>query len=238
MIAIRRYTYRFIPMHFTVASEPDERDTLFVTLQAPHRKRFVPGTTGWSEDDLDEPRIEARWERGGYEIVEGVLARTPAAYLQESLPLGRLVRQVERHLETNRLPGEFAFGVDLVVDPIRVARVDALLLTPEQIRKQAQIEARRKRPRPISYGRLRVAPQLIIESISIGHELHDRQTKLGWYRTFGLSHYWLLDPFRRTLDCLRLEGNDYVIDAAAAESAELTPTLFARLVLRLGEIWV
>jgi Uma2 family endonuclease len=209
-----------------------------VTSQATHRKRFVPGTTGWSEDDLNLPRIEALWERGGYEIVEGVLTRMPAAYLQGSLPLGRLVRQVERHMETNRLPGEFAFEVDLIIDPIRVARVDAVLLSAEQLQQQARIEARRKRPPPITYGRLRVAPQLIIESISIGHELHDRQTKLGWYRSFGVSHYWLLDPFRRTLDCLRLERDDYVIDAAGKDEAEVSPTLFPALVLRLREIWI
>ena len=198
----------------------------------------MPGTTGWSEDDLDDPRIEALWERGGYEIVEGVLTRMPAAYLQGSLPLRRLVRQIERHLEANHLAGEFAFEVDLVIDPVRVARVDAVLLTAEQLQEQARIDARRKRPRPLTYGRLRVAPQLIIECISIGHELHDRQTKLGWYRIFGVSHYWLLDPFRRTLDCLRLEGKEYVVDVAGTDSAELAPTLLPGLVLRLGEVWV
>jgi hypothetical protein len=84
-----------------------------VTIRAPHDRRFVPGTTGWTEDNLYDPRIEQRWERGRYEIVEGVLTKMPGAYLQGSLPLGRLVRQIQRHLEDENIAGEFAFEVDL-----------------------------------------------------------------------------------------------------------------------------
>lgn len=43
-------------------------------------KPFRPGTTGWSASDLDDPRIEGKWLRGSYEIVEGVLTRMPPAY--------------------------------------------------------------------------------------------------------------------------------------------------------------
>jgi hypothetical protein len=43
-------------------------------------KPFCPGTTGWTASDLDDPRIEAKWEWGRYEIINGVLTRMPAAY--------------------------------------------------------------------------------------------------------------------------------------------------------------
>lgn len=208
-------------------------------LRTAHSRRFVPGTTGWTEDDLDDPQINRRWERGGYEIVEGVLTKMPAAYLEGSLPLRRLVRQIERHLEDKGLPGEFAFEVDLVVNRVRVPRVDAVFLTAEQIEAQAAIEAaRKKRHGQVRYGRLRVAPKLIIESISIGHELHDRQTKCNWYRRFQVAHYWLLDPFHRTLDCLRLADKTYVTDAAGHDSMAVTPSLFPGLTLHLDRIWI
>jgi Uma2 family endonuclease len=204
-----------------------------------HPRRFTPGTTGWTVEDLDDPRINRRWERGGYEIVEGVLTKMPAAYLEGSLPLRRLARQIERHLEDNGLPGEFAFEVDLVVNRIRVPRVDAVFLTAEQIEMQAAIEATRKKRRgQVRYGRLRVAPTLIIESISIGHELHDRQTKYEWYRRFGVAHYWLLNPFARTLECLRLVENSYVTDAEGHDAMEITPTLFPGLTIHLDRIWI
>ncbi len=180
-----------------------------MTTRAPTSRSFVSGTTGWTEDDLNDPRLQRQWDRGGYEIVEGVLTQMPAAYLEGSFPLRRLVRQVERHMEQNAIPGEFAFEVDMVINQIRVPRVDAVLLTVEQLQRQAALQAARSRRRGLRYGRLRVAPELVIESISQGHELHDRQTKLEWYRGFGIVNYWLLDPFARTLECLRLVNDDY-----------------------------
>ena len=54
------------------------------------RKRFAAGTTGWTASDLDDPVIEAVWERRRYEIVEGVLARMPPAHYDSSVALSRL----------------------------------------------------------------------------------------------------------------------------------------------------
>ena len=42
---------------------------------------FLPGTTGWTASDLDDPQIERLWFSGRYEIVEGVLTSMPPAYL-------------------------------------------------------------------------------------------------------------------------------------------------------------
>jgi Uma2 family endonuclease len=201
-------------------------------------RRFIPGTTGWTEDDLADPRIERLWDRGGFEIVEGVLTKMPAAYLQGSIPLRRLVRQVERHLEDNSLPGEFAFEVDMVINRVRVPRVDAVFLTSEQLQQQAAIDEQRRRPRGVKFGRLRVAPELIIESLSLGHELHDRQTKREWYRGFGIPHFWLFDPFRHTLECLRLQDDDYVADASGRDAEQVAPSLFKGLAIQLGAVWM
>ena len=102
---------------------------------------FIPGSSGWTEADLDDPEIQELWENGSYEIVEGVLAKMPAAYLEGSIPLRRLVRAIERHLEKTGIPGEFGFEVDLVLARDRVPRVDAVFLTLEQLEQQKQIQA-------------------------------------------------------------------------------------------------
>lgn len=209
-----------------------------MTTHTSHPRRFVPGTTGWTEEDLNDPDIEPIWDRGGYEIVEGVLTRMPAAYLEGSLPLRRLVRQVERHLEQNNLPGEFAFEVDIVVNRIRVPRVDAVLLTPAQLQQQAAIEAARKRRKGVKFGRLRVPPTLVIESLSLDHEDHDEVTKRAWYRGFGIPHYWLLNPFRRALECLKLEQGEYETEASGRDSDQVAPSLFPGLTIQLATIWM
>ena len=127
-------------------------------------RRFEPGTTGWTEDHLDLPPIERKWQGGGFEIVEGVLTRKAAAYLEGSLPLRRLVRLVERHLEQSGGGGEFAFEADMVVNRIRVPRVDAVFLTPTQLQHQQAMQALRPAGRPLKkklrYVRLRVPRNL------------------------------------------------------------------------------
>jgi len=44
-----------------------------MTRLAAEPRSVVPGTTRWTADDLDDPRIEREWFRGHYEIIEGVL---------------------------------------------------------------------------------------------------------------------------------------------------------------------
>ncbi|HZL35963.1 MAG TPA: Uma2 family endonuclease [Tepidisphaeraceae bacterium] len=209
-----------------------------MTLPVPTLRRFTPGTTGWTEDDLDDPGIERLWHRGGYEIIEGVLTKMPAAYLDGSLPLRRLVRQVERQLEQRSIAGEFAFEVDLVINQIRIPVVDAVFLTQAQMEQQGAIQGARKSRRSLRYGRLRVAPELIIESISPGHELHDRQTKREWYREFGVSNYWLFDAYRRTLECLHLKDGVYRTDVAGKDQDEISPVMFGGISLVLSKVWM
>ena len=52
-----------------------------------------------------------------------------------------------------------------------------------------------------------------------------------------MANYWLLDPFRRTLECLVLRDRTLHVDVAGREAEELRPSLFPGLVLRLGGIW-
>ncbi|HWE98068.1 MAG TPA: Uma2 family endonuclease [Tepidisphaeraceae bacterium] len=207
-------------------------------LHATHSRRFLPGTTGWTEDALDDPRIERLWAQGRFEIVEGVLTKMPAAYLEGSLPLRRLVRQIENHLNQTGTSGEFGFEMDLVINRIRVSRVDAAFLTPGQLARQMEAQARLPKRTKLRYGRLRVAPELVIESASPGHELHDRQVKREWYRGFGIPNYWMLDPYRKTLECLRLADGDYQTDVARKDTDEVAPKMFSGLSIQLGKVWI
>jgi Uma2 family endonuclease len=209
-----------------------------VTIHAPHSRRFLPGTTGWTEDALDDPRIERLWAQGRFEIIEGVLTKMPAAYLEGSLPLRRLVRQIENHLNQAGASGEFGFEMDLVISRIRVPRVDAAFLTPEQLARQMEAQSRLPKRSKLRYGRLRVAPELVIESASPGHELHDRQVKREWYCGFGIPNYWILDPYRRTLECLRLQGSDYQVDVSGKDLEEVAPKMFSRLSIQLSKVWI
>src|SRR3954447_24217557 len=99
-----------------------------MTTVAPNRE-FVPGTTGWSVDDLDDPAIEAQWLKGRYEIVEGVLTQMPAAYFDGGAALQDLLFVLRAYVETTQLGGKIATEVDLVLGQLRVPRVDAVYLS-------------------------------------------------------------------------------------------------------------
>lgn len=197
---------------------------------------FEVGTTGWSVDDLNEPGIAGRWSDGRHEIVEGVLTTMPAAYRDGTLPLSRLRRLVERHLETTGGGGEFTNEDDLVVGRHRVARVDMMYMTPDDERRQIAANAARGQTR-LRFGRILIPPTLIVESLSDGHEHHDRETKRRWYGEFGVPNYWLLNAFDRTLQCLVLEGASYRVDQEGREADVLRPSLFPSLVIGLEHLW-
>ena len=199
-------------------------------------RRFTVGTTGWSADDLDDPRVERHWTEGRYEIVEGVLAIMPAAYRDGTLPLSRLRRIAERHFDRVQLAGEFTNEDDFVVGRKRVARVDLLFMTPEDDRRQQVANAQRGKPR-LRFGRLLVPPTLIVESLSLGHEDHDRETKRRWYAEARVPNYWLVDAYQRSLECLVLEQDAYRVDQLGRGNDDVRPSAFPGLVIPLAELW-
>jgi hypothetical protein len=208
-----------------------------MTTEAIHRE-FIPGTTGWTVDDLDDPEIERLWVAGRYEIVEGVLTLMPAAYYDGGFALKRLVRMVDDHALTLGLGDGFSTEVDLILNKRRLPVVDAVFLSPDDRTKQKAAHAATGKRKTLKYGRILIPPTLIIESISPGHEAHDRVTKRRWYAEAKVPNYWLLDAMQRSLECLVLDGNDYRVDQSGQESAELRPSMFPGLVIPLARLWV
>jgi Uma2 family endonuclease len=160
----------------------------------------------------------------------------PPAQHDGTLPLHRLRRMIERHLDERKLPGEFTTEDHLIVGRKRVARVDMLFVTPEDHERQEKANQERGNP-AVRFGRFRVPPTMVMESLSRGHEDHDRETKRGWYAQFGVPHYWLLNGYERTLECLVLDGTAYRVDASGRDTDEVRPSLFAGLVLPLLKMW-
>ncbi|MDB5293304.1 MAG: hypothetical protein JWL69_4545 [Phycisphaerales bacterium] len=208
-----------------------------MTLQAVETSRpFELGTTGWTAAHLDDPQFEREWMRGAYEIVEGVLTTMPPAYFIGGRAAARVVHRVMTYQDQHHAPGDFAIEAEIIVDEARVARADVAFLTPAD--QAYQTEAAKAAGRlDIDRTRILIPPTLIIESISPGHQQHDRRTKRRWYAEFGVANYWLLDVFGRSLECLVLDGSDYRVDAIGRNDEELRPSLFPGLVIRLRELW-
>jgi Uma2 family endonuclease len=80
-------------------------------------------------------------------------------------------------------------------------------------------------------------PTLVIESLSQGHEHHDQVTKRKWYADLKVPHYWIIDGFARRLECLRLRGEHYDLEASGAHDDTLEPASFPGLRISLREVW-
>jgi len=199
-------------------------------------KPFRPGTTGWTASDLDDPRIEGKWVRGAYEIVEGVLTRMPPAYFIGGESLFNVMFLVRSHQERNGISGSFSPEVDIIIDEERVAKADAVWMTPHERLLQAEAARDVGRADP-DRTRILVPPSLVIESISPGHERHDRNVKRKWYAEFGVANYWLLNAYERSLELLVLEDGAYRTDCSGTEDANLRPAMFPGLELPLARVW-
>jgi Uma2 family endonuclease len=197
---------------------------------------FEPGTTGWTARDLDDATLVRAWLGGRYEIVEGVLTIMPAAFFAGGEALVNLYDLVHSHLKPQGVTGGFSPEVDIVINPLRVARADLVYLDTDAKRRQEEAAAAAGQ-RDVRRIRILVPPALIIESLSPGHEAHDRQTKRRWYAEFGVPNYWLLNVFDQSLECLVLDGADYRVDAAGRGDQEVRPSMFPGLVIPLNEVW-
>jgi Uma2 family endonuclease len=206
-----------------------------MTLATEATRRFAPGTTGWSVEDLDIPKIERLWTQGNYEIVEGVLTKMPAAYGDGTYALDRLRRIVEDFLRLDGSIPVFMGESDFVLSAHRVVRPDLLYLTPNDMKSQ---KAAHRGRHGMKIGRIIVPPTLIVESISRGHEAHDAQIKRAWYAEARVPNYWILDAFKKSLECLMLDGNKYRVDCAGTGDETVTPSAFAGMQIELASLWI
>lgn len=211
---------------------------------APAARKFEPGTTGWTVADLSDPDIGWRWSEGRYELVDGVLTKMPPQGFQGIDPLSRLRRLLERHLDATDQGGYFHNEVDLVLKASRIPRPDMVFLTPEQYESQRAAEQERGLTEE-DYCPLFVVPLLVVESVSVGHEDHDRLTKRVWYAEAGVPHYWLLDRAGSLLECLALPRRkarggaprDYRREALGRGDQTVRSRLFGGVEVPLKKLW-
>ena len=195
-----------------------------------------PGTMGWTADDLRDPEIRRLWDEGRFEIIEGVLTVMPAARFRGGNVGQNLIFLLRDYYARRNIRCKFAGEVDIEVAPPRVLRADAAMVLPDDLPKFAAM----KFDEPGTDWQdhpLTLPPSLVVESLSPGHEAHDRRTKRRWYAEFGVPHYWLVDAYTRSLECLVLAGADYRVDAAGRGEDEVRPPAFPDLVIPLRDVW-
>ena len=70
------------------------------------------------------------------------------------------------------------------------------------------------------------APDLVVEVISPSNRAHDVRRKRVLYARAGIREYWLIDPQRRSLEILALDGDAYAVASfATGEDQPFSPLL-------------
>ena len=195
-----------------------------------------PGTMGWRGSEMEDPVLRGLWDDGRYEILDGVLTIMPAAFFRGGECATTLVFLMKDYFRGNNIPATFSSEVDIQINETRLLRADCVAVFGDDLNTFRGLKFSDPKDDWRDHA-LTVPPTLVIESVSQGHEAYDRQTKRNWYAEFGVKHYWIIDGFSKSLDCLLLQDDQYISEASGSNIEVLSPASLPGLKIPLIELW-
>jgi Uma2 family endonuclease len=97
---------------------------------------------------------------------------------------------------------------------------------------------RRKRmPRLPAGHRFTVVPDWVCEILSPSTESKDREIKMPIYARFGVTHAWLVDPHKRTLETYELIGGSWTETGRHSNRDAFRAAPFDAVTLALDDLW-
>jgi Uma2 family endonuclease len=122
------------------------------------------------------------------ELRYGVLHEPPSPGVDHQTIVGRLHLMLSMHVRKRNLGRVLLSPMDVVLDSVRalVVQPDLLFISTARL--------------SICSERVHGAPDLVIEVLSPFNRRHDRHTKVGWYRQYGVRECWVIDPIAKTVE--------------------------------------
>jgi len=180
-----------------------------------------PARRATYQDVLDAP------EALKTELVDGVLYQV-APRPRHQLATGELLTQLSiefgKSLPSSRrtwvflVDTEYHFGEDVLIPDLSGFRIERF-------------------PGAGSEAFYTARPDLVVETLSPSTARVDRVIKLSVFLRERIPHLWFVDPVERTVECLRLDGAGYRLDATYDESARLSVAPFDDASIDLSVIW-
>jgi Uma2 family endonuclease len=159
-----------------------------------------------------------------YEILDGDLYMSPSPeepHQNVVLNLGAILRD---HVRRHGLGKVYIAPFDVVLDENDVVEPDVIFVSKV------------RRPKLVM-GRIRGAPDLLVEVISPSSVERDRRDKRNLYARCGVNWYWIIDPDKQSVLELRLVENGYAVVSETSDPGPFTPQLFPGLQIPLLELW-
>lgn len=144
-----------------------------------------------------------------YEVIEGELFVSRAPDFLHQLVITNFIFSVKSYLKSNPV-GVVVTTPGLIFSSINGVIPDAVYLSHE------------RREEVLHEGRLRAAPELVVEVVSPGAEnvRRDRIAKRQLYAKYGVEEYWVIDPQTRAVEVYRLR--DQILDLIAMHTDKQT----------------
>ncbi len=159
-----------------------------------------------------------------YEIINGEVYVTPAPYVTHQEVLRNLFLILYGHVARRKLGTVLFAPVGVVLEKTSAVQPDLLFVAAA---RDSIIEDK------ALFG----APDLIVEVLSASTTSRDRGLKQDLNARTGVRHSWIVDPRRRTLRALRLEGSAYRIEAELSARGTFKPALFPGLTIRVRDVF-
>lgn len=147
--------------------------------------------------------LDAMPEDGNrYEVIEGEIFVSRAPDFLHQVAITNLVVSIGGYLKRDPR------GVVVTTPGLIFSSIDGVI--PDLVYMSHE-----RREEILHGGRLRAAPELVVEVVSPGAEnvRRDRIAKRQLYAKYGVEEYWVVDPDTRSVEIYRLR--DHVLDLVA-----------------------
>lgn len=165
---------------------------------------------------------ESETER--YELLEGELVMVPAPNWFHQSIAAALFEQLNQFVKEREL-GVVRFApLDVEFSPHDVAQPDLIFLSRHKLDL-------------VQEGRVRGAPDLVVEIFSPSTRQRDRTTKRTLYARHGVGEYWLVDPDAETVEVLSLGDEGFTRTRLYERADTLRSPLFSELEIPLDAVF-
>jgi Uma2 family endonuclease len=177
--------------------------------------------------------LEEFWElpdppdRSKLELIAGVLYMTPPPGYLHNNSASRLLRLLADHLNKTDDKGTLYFPRAGIV------RGPNSWLEPDMFYVAAETQAYSDP----HYPNYKSTADLVIEIISPGSAIYDRNTKSDTYAALGIQELWLVDEASGIIEVRVLKGDRYDPSVVFERDDQLKSTVFPDLEIRVGSVF-
>ena len=129
------------------------------------------------------------------QLINNQLVMSPAPTSQHQRVSRNIFRQLDKHVESNKLGEVFYAPVDVYLDEKNVYQPDILFISNERME--------------ILQDKVKGAPDLIVEILSPKTGKLDKTNKKDVYEQAGVKEYWIVDPNSKEVIGYQLTESGY-----------------------------